>query len=181
MSVKNLHSLVKPNIVLTGMPGAGKSTIGVVLAKEFCLAFVDTDLVIQQNEGTTLQEIIDTHGMDHFLAIEERYVTGLDVRNAVIAPGGSVVLRDACMASLRARGIIVFLDVPIETIRTRINEYSRGIAKKPGTSLEDVWRLREPLYRATADITVDCHAMSQTETANVIAAELRKSWSRAGG
>ena len=168
--------LIRPNIVLTGMPGAGKSTVGVVLAKEFGYSFVDTDLLIQQGEGKLLQEIIDAKGLDYFLALEERYVLGLAVRNAVIAPGGSVVLSAECMESLRRQGIIVFLDVPIEMIRMRIDEYSRGIVKQPGSSLYDVWKLREPLYRATADLTVDCRHLSQTETANLIARELRQNW-----
>ncbi len=171
-------NLIRPNIVLTGMPGAGKSTVGVVLAKEFCLSFVDTDILIQQAEGKSLQEIIDRNGIEYFLALEERYVTGLQVQGAVIAPGGSVVLSAACMKSLREHGIIVFLDVPIEMIRMRIDEYSRGIVKRPGNSLDDIWRLREPLYRATADITVDCRILSQTETANLIARELRQNWPR---
>ncbi|MHB9028821.1 MAG: shikimate kinase [Candidatus Latescibacterota bacterium] len=169
-------SLIRPNIVLTGMPGAGKSTVGVVLAKEFGYSFVDTDLLIQQGEGKLLQEIIDTRGLEYFLALEERYIIGLTVRGAVIAPGGSVVLSAGCMESLRRHGIIVFLDVPIEMIRMRIDEYSRGIVMKPGSSLYDVWKLREPLYRATADLTVDCRHLSQTETSNLIARELRQNW-----
>jgi shikimate kinase len=168
--------LIRPNIVLTGMPGAGKSTVGVVLAKEFGFSFVDTDLLIQQGEGLLLQEIIDSKGLDYFLTLEQRYILGLTARGAVVAPGGSVVLSAECMESLRRQGIIVFLDVPIEMIRTRIDEYSRGIVKKPGATLDDVWRMREPLYRATADLTVDCRDLSQTETANLIARELRQNW-----
>ena len=169
-------SLLKPNIVLTGMPGAGKSTVGVILAKEFCFSFLDTDILIQQSEGIMLQEIIDTRGLEHFLAIEERFVTGFNARNTVIAPGGSVVLSAACMSSLRETGIMVFLDVPLPTIRSRINEYTRGIVKRPGYTIEDVWTQREPLYRSTADITVDCRLMSQMETASLIADELRRNW-----
>lgn len=178
MSDRVQYELIQSNIILTGMPGAGKSTVGVVLAKEFCLSFVDTDILIQQAEGMPLQEIIDRNGIEYFLALEERYVTGLGVRGCVIAPGGSVVLSTPCMNSLREHGTIVFLDVPIEMIRMRIDEYSRGIVKRPGNTLEDVWRLREPLYRATADLTVDCRIMSQTETANLIARELRQNWCR---
>ncbi len=164
--------LIRPNIVLTGMPGAGKSTVGVVLAKEFGFSFVDTDLLIQQSEGKLLQEIIDTHGLEYFLALEKRYVTGLTVKKAVIAPGGSVVLSGECMEYLQRNGIIIFLDTPIEVISGRIDEYSRGIVKNKGASLYDVWRMREPLYRATADITVDCSRLSQTEIAKLIAREL---------
>lgn len=169
-------SLIKPNIVLTGMPGAGKSTVGVVLAKEFCFSFLDTDILIQQAEGMPLQEIIDTRGLEYFLALEERYVTGLNARDTVIAPGGSVVLSAGCMSSLRQNGIVVFLDAPLSTIRSRINEYTRGIVKRPGFTIEDVWTQREPLYRSTADITVDCRTMSQMETTSLIADELRNNW-----
>ncbi len=163
----------KPNIVLTGMPGAGKSTVGVILAKELRLAFVDTDILIQTGEGASLQEIIDHEGLERFLAIEERYVTGLELTGAVIAPGGSVVLSAACMDSLRKSGIVVFLDTPIGKIRSRIDEYSRGIVMRPGLTLDDVWREREPLYRKTADIIIDCSRMSQTEIAVRIASEYR--------
>lgn len=178
MSDTTTGSLIKPNIVLTGMPGAGKSTVGVILAKEFCFSFVDTDILIQRTEGLSLQNIIDTRGLEHFLTLEERYITGLGERNAVIAPGGSVVLSAQCMSTLREDGIVVFLDVPIGIIRSRINEYTRGIVMRSGFTLEDVWIQREPLYRSTADITVDCRMMSQTETANLIAEELRRNWHR---
>ena len=177
MSGQTCGSLVKPNIVLTGMPGAGKSTVGVILAKEFCLSFVDTDILIQTGEGETLQEIIDSRGLDSFLALEERYATGLAVRGAVIAPGGSVVLSPQCMEALRSNGIVVFLDVPLDLIQSRIDEYTRGIVKKPGFTLEDVWRMREPLYRSTADFIIACGRMGQTEIAARIASELRSRWS----
>jgi shikimate kinase len=170
-------TLVKPDIVLTGMPGAGKSTVGIILAKEFCLSFVDTDILIQTGEGKTLQEIIDSRGLDHFLAVEERYVTGQTGLGSVIAPGGSVVLSERCMSALHGQGIVVFLDVPIGLIAARIDEYSRGIVKKPGLTIEDVWREREPRYRSTADFTVACGGMNQTAIAAHIAGELRSRWS----
>ena len=178
MSSNNSPSLIKPNIILTGMPGAGKSTVGVILAKEFCLSYVDTDILIQTAEGMPLQEIFDSRGLHEFLVIEERYVTGLAVRGAVIAPGGSVVLSAPCMAALKRNGIVVFLNTPLERLLARIDIYTRGIVKQPGFTLEDVWRQREPLYRSTADIIVDCGDMNQTELANCIARELRKNWSR---
>jgi shikimate kinase len=177
MTGKPSSSLLKPNIVLTGMPGAGKSTVGVILAKEFCLSFVDTDILIQTGEGKTLQEIIDSCGLDYFLAIEKRYVTGLEANGAVIAPGGSVVLSDSCMRALRERGIVIFLDAPLDLILSRINEYNRGIVKKPGFTLEDVWRERMPLYRSTADFTIACGRLNQTGIAARITLELRSNWS----
>lgn len=123
-----------------------------------------------------LQEIIDTRGLEFFLALEERYVTTLRTQNTVISPGGSVVLSASCMSFLRKTGVVAFLDVPLPVIRSRINEYTRGIVKRPGYTIEDVWNQREPLYRSTADITVDCRDISQMETATLIADELRRNW-----
>ena len=160
------------NIVLTGMPGSGKSTVGVILAKELCMDFVDTDVLIQRGEGMSLQDIYDRHGSEGFLDIEAGYVMGLDVRGTVIAPGGSVVLNGDVMASLKASGTIVFLDVPVATIIPRIDLMSRGTVRKPGETLEDVWRIREPLYRASADMTFTCGTLSQREIAVELAHRL---------
>ncbi len=157
------------NIILTGMPGSGKSTVGVILAKELCMDFVDTDVLIQLGEGMALQDVYDRYGADGFLDVEERYVGGLTVSRTVIAPGGSVVLNDSLMENLKASGIVVFLDVPIGVITPRIDLLSRGTVRKPGETLEDVWRVREPLYRRYADITVECGAMDQREIARSIA------------
>jgi shikimate kinase len=157
------------NIILTGMPGSGKSTVGVILAKELCMDFVDTDVLIQLGEGMALQDVYDRYGADGFLDVEERYVNGLSVARTVIAPGGSVVLNDSLMGKLKASGIVVFLDVPIGTIIPRIDLLSRGTVRKPGETLEDVWRVREPLYRKYADMTVECGMIDQREIARVIA------------
>ncbi|MCE5249554.1 shikimate kinase [bacterium] len=161
------------NIILTGMPGSGKSTVGVILAKTLCRTFVDTDLLIQTGEGMSLQEIIDRRGMEEFLAIEERYITGLTTRDTVIAPGGSVVLSSRAITYLRESGIVVFLDTPIGLIMARIDVFSRGIVKTPGRSIGDVWREREPLYRKYADIVMDCGTKSQLEIADNLTAMLQ--------
>jgi len=158
----------KKNIILTGMPGSGKSTVGVVLAKELCMGFIDTDVLIQAEKNMTLQEIVDTRGLKELLAIEERTVTKLAVTSTVIAPGGSVVLSEKAMKSLKKSGIIVFLNVPLNLIIHRIDMYIRGIIKQPGDTLEDVWREREPLYRHYADVLVECGSMNQMEIANHI-------------
>ena len=160
--------VIKNNIIFTGMPGSGKSTVGVILARELCMGFIDTDVLIQSGKNMTLQEIVDTQGLQELLAIEERTVSSLTVTNTVIAPGGSVVLSETAMKSLKKSGIIVFLDVPLELIIHRIDMYIRGIIKQPGDTLEDVWREREPLYRHYADILVECNSMNQTEIANYI-------------
>lgn len=119
------NQTAKNNIILTGMPGSGKSTVGVILAKELCMEFIDTDVIIQAEENMSLQEIVDNRGLEELLALEERTVTKLAVTSTVIAPGGSVVLSETAMKSLKKSGIIVFLNVPIEIIIHRIDMYIR--------------------------------------------------------
>ena len=161
------------NIILTGMPGSGKSAAGVILAKELRMDFVDTDVLIQAKEGMTLQEIYDIIGQKAFLELEERYVMGLDVNNTVTAPGGSVILNRKVMSFLRKSGVVVFLNVPLEIIKLRIDLLTRGTVRQPGETLDDVWRLREPLYRKYADVIIECGSLSQIEIVRSIERELR--------
>ena len=148
------------NIVLVGMPGAGKSTVGVLLAKALGYGFVDVDLVIQHREGALLQEILDSRGRDSFLDAEERAVLELDCRRTVIAPGGSAVCREGAARRLQALGTVVYLNVPLEELLRRIRNLSqRGIAMEPGQTLADVLAYRDPLYRKYADLIVDCPPM----------------------
>jgi len=163
----------KTNVVLIGMPGSGKSTVGVILAKELCMDFLDTDVLMQRSMNMPLQDIYDRYGVDGFLAIEARTVMGLGVENTVVAPGGSVVLNPAVMASLGDAGEIVFLDVPIDIITRRIDLLSRGTVRAPGETIEDVWRFREPLYRRYAGITIPCGTMNQNEIARRIVSGLK--------
>lgn len=143
------------NIVLIGMPGSGKSTVGVILAKTLGMDFLDGDILITQREGCTLQEILDTRGLDAFLQAEEAAVLSMDCRGTVIATGGSVPLREGAMAHLKTHGTFVYIDVPLEELTRRINNIStRGIAFAPGQTLADLYTLRTPLYRRWADITV---------------------------
>lgn len=145
------------NIILTGMPGSGKSTIGVLLAKVLGYSFVDVDLVIQEREGALLQEILDHRGTDAFLDAEEKAVLTLDCRHTVIAPGGSAICREAAARYLSELGPIIYLNVPLEELLRRIRNMSqRGIAMKPGQTLADVLAYRDPLYRKYADLIVDC-------------------------
>lgn len=139
------------------MPGAGKSTIGVVLAKTAALEFVDTDLLIQKHTGRKLQEIINSDGIDAFLKTEGEVISSLDCRNSVIATGGSAIFSKSAMNNLRRDGVIVYLEVPLQEIKRRVdNITTRGIAMKPGETLETIYRERIPLYKKYADITVTC-------------------------
>lgn len=161
--------MTKKNIILVGMPGAGKSTVGVVLAKSAGLQFVDTDLLIQQHSGERLQEIINSKGIEHFLSIEESVVSALNCSGCVIATGGSVVLSDKAMTHLSKNGIVVFLDLPLTEIKVRLdNITTRGIAMERGDSIEKVYNARLPLYKKYADITVTSYNGSIEKTVEEI-------------
>ena len=144
------------NIILIGMPGSGKSTSGVILAKAAGMEFVDTDLLIQQKTGKRLQEIINGFGIDSFLKTESNILTDLSCKNSVISTGGSAVCTGKAMRHLKEMGTIVFLDVPVAELKRRIsNITTRGIAMRKGQTLEALFDERLPLYKRYADITVD--------------------------
>lgn len=162
------------NVVLIGMPGAGKSTIGVVLAKRLGLAFVDVDLLIQSRQGRRLQSIIDDAGLASFRTIEEEVLLTLDVESAVIATGGSAIYSDAGMAALAASGRIVFLNVPLEILLIRIQDMDqRGLVIDLGESFADLYARRHPLYQRWADVTINAGDDSIEATAARIGATLR--------
>lgn len=145
------------NIVLIGMPGAGKSTLGVLLAKAIGMDFIDTDILIQRHEKRVLQKIIDEDGIDSFLAVEESVVSGLSERNSVIATGGSVVYSEKAMTNLKQRGTVVFLHVSYEELCARLtNIKSRGIVLKKQGNVRDIYLERAPLYARYGDLTIDC-------------------------
>ena len=145
------------NIVLIGMPGAGKSTLGVLLAKELSRSFLDTDIYIQAQEDLALQSIIETRGVDHFLRIEEAHILSLNVKRHVIATGGSVVYSPTAMDHLKRGGIAVLLELSLPLLVERIQDMdSRGIAMAPGQDLGILYEERKPLYDRYADIRVTC-------------------------
>jgi shikimate kinase len=162
------------NIVLIGMPGSGKSTVGVILAKLTSLDFVDTDVLIQTFHGRSLQDIVDTDGHMALRKIEEDTLLGIDCRNYVIATGGSAAYSHAAMIHLKAAGIIVFLDVDLLTLESRINNFdTRGLAKRPDQSFAELFAERFVLYTKYADITVKCVDLTQKEVCSRIINELR--------
>ncbi|WP_330381862.1 shikimate kinase [Defluviitalea phaphyphila] len=145
------------NIVLIGMPGAGKSTIGIILAKTLGMPFIDTDLIIQKKENKLLQEIIIEKGIDEFLSIEEKTILELNVEGTVIATGGSVVLKPEAMKHLKKNALIIYLKLPYMEIKNRIrNITTRGIAMKKGKTLLEVYDERVPLYERYQDKTIRC-------------------------
>lgn len=163
------------NVTLIGMPGSGKSTVGVLLAKALGFGFLDVDLVIQHRESALLQDIIDTQGVEYFLEREEEAVCSVECERYVIAPGGSAVLREKGAEHLRTLGPVVYLNVPVEELQRRIrNMGSRGIAMKPGQTLADVLAYRAPFYEKCADIVVDCPTgQSLEETVEQVLQRLR--------
>ena len=162
------------NIILIGMPGAGKSTVGVLLAKTLGYAFLDTDLVIQQREGALLQSLVDSLGVEAFLDVEADAICSVECRGTVIAPGGSAVCRERAMSHLRALGRIVYLHLPLEELERRLSNIStRGIAMAPGETLADLFAYRAPLYRNYADLTVDVGRQSLEETVALVLRALR--------
>lgn len=153
------------NIILIGMPGAGKSTLGVLLAKATGKLFVDTDIIIQQKTKRLLQDIIDNDGTEEFLKLEEEILLSVDEKNTVIATGGSAVYSEKAMEHLGKSGKIVYLHVDFAEIESRVtNITTRGVVLKNGRNLADAFAERKPLYDKYADIVVDCTGNSVEES-----------------
>jgi len=152
------------NVVLIGMPGVGKSTVGVLLAKALSRHFIDTDVLIQAAEGRRLQDIIDSDGLDAFCRIEERYVLGLRHKGHVIATGGSVVYSPEAMRHLAAHSVIVYLDLPLAKLQKRLrNLDSRGVVMAPGQSIAELYEQRRPLYEKYAQATIQCEGLAHED------------------
>lgn len=165
---------MKRNIVLIGMPGAGKSTIGVVLAKKLGNRFVDSDLVIQEREKLLLHEIIEARGIDGFLEVENRVNASLGCENAVIATGGSAVYCREAMEKLGKGGVICYLKLSYEAVKKRLGDLKeRGVALREGQTLLDLYEERTPLYERYADVTIDCGQRPIREIVEEIAALCR--------
>ncbi len=158
------------NIVLIGMPGAGKSTVGVVLAKRMAMSFMDSDLVIQEQEGKTLHEIIEEQGTEGFLAVEDSVNASINPKNTIIATGGSVVYGKQAMEHLSEIGTVCYLRLSCESIAERLGDLTqRGVALKDGQTLRDLYEERTPLYEKYADMVIDCEDKSIREIVGEIA------------
>ncbi|PAV26845.1 shikimate kinase [Tamilnaduibacter salinus] len=163
----------RSNIILIGMPGSGKSTIGVLLAKAAGMDFVDTDLLIQSDQGQTLQTIVDERGYLALREVEERVLCRIPRAGQVIATGGSAVYGETAMAHLKSTGPVVFLNIPLATVRERIGDYSlRGLSKRPDQSLEALFDERLALYQRYADLTVDGEGRTQERICDMILASI---------
>lgn len=152
------------NIVLIGMPGTGKSTVGVLLAKSLLMDFCDTDLIIQKRFSSPLCDIIADIGTDGFIKAEDEILSEISLENTVIATGGSAVYGEGAMKNLKEKGIAVYLDTPLDELQKRLlNIHTRGVAMKKGATLNDLFSEREPLYKKYADITVNCINLTPEE------------------
>ena len=160
---------IKSNVTLIGMPGAGKSTVGIILAKNMGFGFIDTDVLIQINQQKTLQQIIDESDHLNLRTIEEREILKLNISRHVIATGGSAAYSEKAMNHLRAMSTIIFLEADYETIKRRIRDFeTRGIAKAKDQTFRELFEERQVLYKKYAEITVNCNELGQDAVARRI-------------
>ena len=165
----------KDNIVLIGMPGVGKSTVGVILAKVLGFQFVDADLVIQEKEGKLLREIIAEEGPDGFIAVENSINSEIEALPSVIATGGSVVYGKEAMEHLRQIGTVIYLKLDYADISRRLSDIKgRGVVLKDGQTLKDLYDERVVLYEKYADITIAEDGLNVEQTIEKIVAQIQK-------
>ncbi|MEL4861791.1 shikimate kinase [Pseudoflavonifractor phocaeensis] len=163
------------NVSLIGMPGSGKSTVGVLLAKELGFSFVDTDLLIQRQEGALLQSVLDRLGTERFLDTEAEVIAALDCQRTVIAPGGSAVLRDLGARRLKELGPVLYLKLPCAALERRLGDLaSRGVTLAPGQTLQDLYDYRAPYYEKYADLVIDADQPRLEDTVALALAALRQ-------
>lgn len=164
---------MRDNIILIGMPGAGKSTLGVVLAKILNYDFLDADLLIQQQSDKTLQRLIDSLGPDGFIEVENQVLSNVQCDRTVISTGGSAVYSDAAMKHLATLGPVVYLQTSLPELEKRLEDFSeRGVVMRNSeiAGLKDLYEERVPLYEKYATITVNVDNLTITEAARKVAA-----------
>lgn len=162
------------NIILIGMPGAGKSTVGVILAKVLGYRFIDSDLLIQEQAGCLLKDIIEKEGLEGLLAVEDQVNSNIQAENTVIATGGSVIYSLGAMEHLRRIGTVVYIKLSFDTIDNRLgNIRQRGVVFQEGQSLRDLYLERCPLYESYAQVIVDAEGLGMEETMEKILKELK--------
>lgn len=163
----------KDNIVLIGMPGVGKSTVGVILAKVLGYQFLDSDLLIQQQQGKRLCEIIAEQGTEGFIQVENHVNASIDVHGTVIATGGSAVYGKEAMEHLREIGIVIYLEADFSLLKTRVADLkTRGVVTRDGQNLQDLYRERTPLYERYADLRISENGIEIEQTVNKILEKL---------
>lgn len=164
------------NIILIGMPGTGKSSVGVILAKHLGYNFMDTDIELVRRAGRTLPRILEEDGLDRFLEMEGETGMSVHCEDTVIATGGSMVFSDAAMRNLRDGGVAVWLETPVATLEERLTGGSRerrGVAAPSAMTIQDIYELREPLYTKYADLRIPCRDGVENVVGDIIA-ELQK-------
>lgn len=162
------------NLILIGMPGSGKSTVGVILAKSLTMPYIDSDILIQLREKRSLQDIVDSDGYMVLREIEEDVLCNIDCFNHVVATGGSAAYSDKAMKHLKKNGVIIFLNASLETLKNRIHNYeTRGLAKRPEQSFTDLFQERFELYTKYADISINSNDRTQDQVCDDIYAQLQ--------
>lgn len=160
---------MKSNIILIGMPGSGKSTVGVVLAKKLGLHFLDSDLVIQERTGKLLYQLIEECGEEGFVLLENQINASIQACDTVIATGGSAVYGQEAMAHFKEMGQVVYLRLPYEELEERLGDlHERGVVLKPGFTLRNLYEERTPLYEQYADLIIECSGKSIPQVINEI-------------
>lgn len=164
----------KNNIVLIGMPGVGKSTVGVILAKVLGFQFMDADLVIQEQEGKLLKDIIEEVGTEGFIQVENRVNASIECDRTIIATGGSVIYGQEAMEHLKEIGTVIYLEVPFSTLEKRLSDIKgRGVVLKDGQTLYDLFLERTPLYEKYADVRISEDGLGVEETVDLLVNKLQ--------